>query len=148
MYNQIGAVNIMINYITKHQNSPAFFYLFRENFVKMIHIGGLNVSSLLNSKIFYSRIDFDGWPLVSEIDEEICVPYNGNLYTIRDNYQQVWKDHAEVLQECTTNEHHQITYKLNLLPGVLMDENNELMQVIGNIEDQFGNMDIFNCQAL
>ena len=76
----------MINYIVKYQNSHASFYLFRDNFVKMIHIGGLNVSQLLNSKIFYSRIDFDGWPLVSEYSEEISVPYNGNLYTIRDNY--------------------------------------------------------------
>ena len=112
----------------------------------MLAIGGMNVSQLLNSKIFYSRIDFDGWPLVSDVDNEVKVPYNGSLFDIRENYQQVWKDHPEILKRRESNEHHQITYKLNLLPGVLQCADADLMQVVGNVDSC--NMDIFDAMAM
>jgi hypothetical protein len=109
-HNQLGAINVMIDYVCKHQNHHAFFYLFKQNFVKMIHCGGINVAQLLNSRIFYTRIDFEGWPLVSQFSEEIMVPFNGNLFDIRDNYKEVWKDYEKIANPSCKYERHQITY--------------------------------------
>jgi hypothetical protein len=50
-YNQIRALNLIIKYIVEHQNSYAFSFLFKDNFIELMEKGIL-VSELLDSNIF------------------------------------------------------------------------------------------------
>ena len=49
--NQISAAQQVVDYITQHQNSFAFSFLFKENFVILLE-KGINVRELLQSDIF------------------------------------------------------------------------------------------------
>ena len=50
--NQVGAVNEIINYIVKFQNSFTSSYLFTKNMAEMIETG-ICISELLNSDVFH-----------------------------------------------------------------------------------------------
>lgn len=78
--NQLGAINLIIDYLVTYQNSYVYFFLFRENFIKLIRKGGINISVLLNSDIFYHEFDFMGWPTIHEDDNEVLAPYNGSIF--------------------------------------------------------------------
>jgi len=58
---QYVAVEKMIDYIVKYQNNFAYFFIFHSNFIDLLNIG-INVTGLLNSKIFCYELDFDHWP--------------------------------------------------------------------------------------
>lgn len=78
--NQLRAINLIIDYLVKHQNSYVYFFLFRENFIKLLRKGSINISALLNSNIFYHQFDFMGWPSIHEDDSTILAPYNNSLF--------------------------------------------------------------------
>ena len=50
-YNQIRALNLIIKYIVENQNSYAFSFLFKDNFIELME-KGIIVTELLNSNIF------------------------------------------------------------------------------------------------
>lgn len=53
----------MLDHIVKHQNSYVYSYLFEDNFVQLME-KGIEVSGLLNSRIFCHEFDFQEWPTV------------------------------------------------------------------------------------
>lgn len=133
--NQLRAINTIIEYLVKHQNSYVYFFLFRENFIKLIRKGGINIASLLESDIFYHQFDFMGWPSIHEDDSTILVPYNDSLFMLRNMYQGIFQEHPNVnsieededddgLLEAEGSDREtmqvfQISYTLNMLPAVL-----------------------------
>jgi len=77
--NQIIAVTIIIEHLTKYQNSYIYSYLFRKNLVRIIE-KGIEISSLLMSNIFCYEFDFQDWPSIHENSEEMTLPFNDNIF--------------------------------------------------------------------
>ena len=48
---QIKALDMMIAYVVKYQNTYVYSFLFEDNFMKIVDIG-ISVSDLINSDIF------------------------------------------------------------------------------------------------
>lgn len=59
--NQLRSVGLMIDYIVKNQNSYVYSFLFNKNFVDLVN-RGIQVTPLLESKIFNREFDYDEWP--------------------------------------------------------------------------------------
>ena len=59
--NQIRAVESMIKYITKYQNSYVSFFQFKSSINDLLK-KKIGVRDLFNSKIFTTTIEFDEWP--------------------------------------------------------------------------------------
>lgn len=59
--NQIKAVETIINYIVKFQNSYVSSFLFTKNFLQLVELG-LDIRPLLESRIFLYEFDLDDWP--------------------------------------------------------------------------------------
>lgn len=85
----------MNDHVVKYQNSFVFSYLYEDILVEMIE-KGLEVSSLLESNIFCFQIDFPDWPAIHSNPETIVAPFNGNIFTLRNFYQ-------ELFSECEVN---------------------------------------------
>lgn len=57
------SVNLMIEYVTVHQNSSVYSNLFLHNLVNLMN-QGITLTPLFNSKIFHQPFEFDQWPAV------------------------------------------------------------------------------------
>ena len=89
--NQVGAVNIMINYIIKYQNNYVTSYLFLKNLPVLIE-KAINIAALLESKVFNHTFDFDEWP-GNHFNEVECIrPYTGSFFQIRHHYKTVFPE--------------------------------------------------------
>ena len=77
--NQVGAINKIIWYIVKYQNSSVSSFLFLRNFPllmdKMIPVAGLLMSDVI-------RISFDAdqWPATHHNYHRMIAPYNGSMF--------------------------------------------------------------------
>lgn len=87
--NQISAVQCMIMHVVKHQNKYAFANLFIHNFVKLI-LAGLRINELLNSQVFSMKLEFNEWPSIDYITDEVILPYNGSPLNIKYRYDELF----------------------------------------------------------
>ena len=84
---------------------------------------GIEVSCLMNSKIFQYEFDYDEWPGTHTNNETYKRPYNGSIFEIRTNYKSVFpeKDFAPIENEDGTmkvmdsSKIYKIKYSINLL---------------------------------
>jgi hypothetical protein len=53
---------------------------------------GINISNLLNSKVFTVPFDFDEWPQTHFNDEQAIRPYNGSFFHLRFQYNNVFPE--------------------------------------------------------
>lgn len=72
--NQVRALAIMIDYITKYQNSYVYSYLFQDNLIKLMEMG-IEISHLLRSNVFVYKFDFQEWPSIHHENLECIRPY-------------------------------------------------------------------------
>lgn len=81
---------MIINYITKYQNSLYFSHLFEHNLIEMI-FKGADLTDLLNSSIFNHTFDYDDWPSVHHNTDKMSCPYNGSIFRLNYAYPKVFK---------------------------------------------------------
>ena len=89
--NQVKAVNELISYIVKYQNNFVSSYLFLKN-LPILMDKAISVKPLLDSDIFSSTFDFDGWPGNHSNDEECNRFYKESFYKLHLNYQTVFPE--------------------------------------------------------
>ena len=87
--NQIRAINDMIDYIIKFQNSFVFQFLFEDNFIKLLE-KGIKLAPLLQSEVFYFEFNHDEWPRVSTCGDNILAPFCGSLFHLKYKYQDIF----------------------------------------------------------
>ena len=73
--NQVGAVQVIIAYVMKYQNTWVSSFLFHKNFADIIE-KGINIKNILQSNVFNYEFDLDEWPSTHLSDEECLRPYN------------------------------------------------------------------------
>lgn len=61
--NLLRSVTIMMNYVVEYQNNYVFNNLFTHLFVDFMN-RGINVTPLLESKIFNTPFEYDEWPSI------------------------------------------------------------------------------------
>jgi hypothetical protein len=77
-----------------HQNNYTSSYLFRSCFLKLIE-KGVPLSSVLDSSIFNYNFDFDEWPSTHTDPKKYFRPFNGSLFDLRGQYENVFPDLLE-----------------------------------------------------
>jgi hypothetical protein len=77
--NQIRALNLIIKYIVKYQNSFAFHFLFDDIFLDLMD-KGIVVAPLLESDIFRHTFEAEDYPLIHTNNEKQLMPYNGSIF--------------------------------------------------------------------
>jgi hypothetical protein len=87
----VKSVDLMIDYIVTNQNSYVFANLFMNNFVDLLN-KGVEMKDLLASKIFNFEFDFDNWPATSNNTKSFLRPYNGSIFNLRHEYQNIFPD--------------------------------------------------------
>ena len=75
----------MIEYIVKYQNDYVFNNLFIHLFVDLMN-RGINVTPLLESRIFDNHFDYDEWPSINHNKEKMIVPYNQSQFHLMFQY--------------------------------------------------------------
>lgn len=96
--NQIIAVGYIINYIVRFQNNYVSSFLFNKNFPKLMQ-KGINVSPILESKIFRYQFYFDEWPSTHYNNNEAVKPYNGTVFELRQNYNSLFPEFPHKFHE-------------------------------------------------
>lgn len=92
--NQIVALNRMIEYVVKYQNTYAFSFLFEEDMHLLLE-KGIKVTSLFESKIFIYTFELEDWPIIHD-DYSSCIrPYNGSKFDLEGKYNQVFPKYAD-----------------------------------------------------
>lgn len=89
--NQIKAVNVMIDYIVKFQNTYVSSYLFLKLMPTLVE-KGIPVFGLLNSQIFECTFDYDEWPGNHQNDLEEIRPYNFSFFQLNHHYKTVFPE--------------------------------------------------------
>ena len=141
--NQIRSVNLMIDYIIKHQNSYVYSHLFNFNLVELIDKEVI-MAPLFNSQIFYHTFDFDEWPATHSNTDKMMAAYNDSMFNIRFQYpavfKKLWKkDHLKSASSDSSNQKvFKIKYILNFLTSV-SDEDGQITEAIANSDE----LDIF-----
>lgn len=129
--NQIGAIEHMIRYITRYQDTYVSSYLFQRNLNQLLEIG-ISLTTLLNSNIFSFNYEVDEWPNQHWENSRRIMPYNGSIFTLRNNYNSVFTDPAlqvrivdgEFKLAPRSNEFQdsrkvfKVSYHINLLPRI------------------------------
>jgi len=99
-------------------------FLFHRN-LKRIVDKGINITDLLDSKVFSLEFDYDLWPGSHPNNEEMLMPYNGSIFSLRSMYDTVFPDKEmqydeddENTQKLELSKIYKIKYSLNLLPQI------------------------------
>lgn len=87
--NQVRALNMIIEYCVKFQNSYYFTFLF-ENLVIEFLEKGIILKPLFESNIFHHTFEFESWPAIHQDNTEYLVPYNGSKFHLKDRYKQTF----------------------------------------------------------
>uniref|UniRef100_A0A7S3ILI3 Ion transport domain-containing protein n=1 Tax=Strombidium inclinatum TaxID=197538 RepID=A0A7S3ILI3_9SPIT len=142
--NQIRSVNLMINYIIKHQNSFVFSHLFEFNLVDLLN-KGVTMAPLFNSSIFNHTFDFDEWPATNSNTKKVLAPFNKSMFKLRFEYPDIYrniylKDHAREQKalagklDLSMQKVFKIKYQLNILTS--MSENDgSITEAISSSEE-------------
>jgi hypothetical protein len=82
---------------------------------------------LLYSKVFNVEFDFDNWPGAHTDQSYRIRAYNGNIFDLRDKYDQIFYDLEPICESKNKKGHrvYKIKYSINLLAqvGMYLDEN-------------------------
>jgi hypothetical protein len=170
--NQVGACQIIIEYIVKYQNNYASSYLFTKN-LPILTEKGIEINGLLKSNIFSFDFDYDEWPGTHTNDGKYLRPYNDSIFNIRKNYKQVFPEEefdeltnedGSIKDSIDSSKIFKIKYSINLLPQIgthiqleeggepgfeiktkrLMNQDVPFMKIVSASEE----LDIFNTVAL
>ena len=79
----------------------------------------VDVTNILQSKIFEIKFDFDQWPSNHTDENTYIRPYNGSIFNLRHCYKQIFHEKRfDKINEENEDSHKvfKVTYKLNLLP--------------------------------
>ena len=78
---------------------------------------------MLNSNVFQYNFDFDEWPGTHTVYAKYLRPYNGSIFSIRNDYYKVFPE--QELREIDENDKdvdnskiYKIKYMINLLPSI------------------------------
>lgn len=120
--NQVKAVNLMIDYISKYQNSYVSSYLFKNN-LPIIMEKGIVISKLIcdDSSIFKITFDYDDWPGIHTDDSKLIRPYTDSYFNIRFHYNTCFpeEEYASIEGKDVGGEQvFKIKYSINLLPSI------------------------------
>ena len=74
----MSSVNLMIDYMVKHQNSHVFADLFYRNFAELANKGA-TLKPLLESAIINFSFDYNEWPSTHADTTRMIRPFNGSL---------------------------------------------------------------------
>jgi len=96
--NQIGALNLMIQYIIEHQNNFCYFNLFNDNLLELFK-KGIKLAPLLESDIFCHRFEEPDWPIVHIDNSSMIKPYNGSIFNLNGKYKAVFGEDLKKEQE-------------------------------------------------
>ena len=82
--NQTEALNAIVRYIVKYQNSFVYSYLFEKNLAMLLE-KGIYLKDLLESEIICHEFDFDEneWPQTHTDNRYMIKPYNMSVFYIR-----------------------------------------------------------------
>lgn len=119
--NQVQGLNLIINYIIKFQNNFTSSFLFNKNFSVLME-QGIEVTALLNSKVFSVTFDYDDWPGNHPNDETCIRAYNGSYFDIRQMYEEVFPEgeFSPDLKQKDKSKIFKIKYSVNLLGQIGM----------------------------
>jgi len=144
--NQVNSVNLMIDYIVKYQNNYEFANLFENNFVDLLN-KGVHMNSLLRSKVFCYRFDFDEWPATSWNTKRQLAPYNNSIFKLRFYYEGTFFKIVEKELDPEFNEKNhrylKIKYQCNLLSS-MSEKEGSIMDAIANSDE----IEIFNAETV
>ena len=125
-------MQLIIDHIVNYQDNYVSFQLFRGNFAELMH-KGLTLTPLFSSQIFYKKLEFEDWPSAHSCLDKMLVPYNGSLFEMRYNYDEIYPTLGDPINEeskefvsdkkTVSNTFYSITYKVNLLASILINEN-------------------------
>lgn len=136
-YNQVRAINLIIDYMVKFQNSFAYNFIFQDIFLKLLK-KGISVGPLLQSKIFCYQFDVEQWPVVHPSNSYQIKPYNGSIFQLKYQYKNLF---PELQNPRTDEKYYKIKYTLNLLPCTTyadgrMINMSELMAALEHTEER------------
>lgn len=122
--NQVGACQIILEYIVKYQNNFASSYLFTKILPQLCE-KGIEIRNLLKSNIYNYDFDFDDWPGTHSNEQMYRRPYNGSIFELRHKYKEVFpedefddftNEDGSVKESIDSSKIFKIKYTLNLLP--------------------------------
>ena len=120
--NQVKAVNLMIDYISKYQNSYVASYLFRHNLPTIMEKGIENTKLICDeSMIFKIPFDFDDWPGIHTDDETLIRPYNDSYYNVKFHYKSCFPEEEYDSidgKDIGDSAVYKIKYSINMLPSI------------------------------
>jgi hypothetical protein len=88
---------------------------------------GIEISQLLESKIFSFDFDYDEWPGTHSNDQKYRRPYNDSIFNVRKNYRQVFPEEefdeltnedGSIKDSIDSSKIFKIKYSINLLPQI------------------------------
>jgi hypothetical protein len=134
--NQVRGVQLILDHIVNYQNSYVSFTLFR-GILGDLMSKGLVLEPLLSSDIFYKKLEFEDWPSAHSCLDKILVPYNGSLFEMRYNYDEIYPTLGDPINEEAqdgeqkaagggSSTFYSIAYRVNLLPSVLTADDLDL----------------------
>lgn len=91
--NQVKAINLMIEYISKYQNNFVSSYLFRHNLPTLME-KGIAIENLIcdESSIFKVQFDFDEWPSNHTDEDTYIRAYNASYFHVRFHYKECFPE--------------------------------------------------------
>jgi hypothetical protein len=118
--NQVRALNKIIEFIVKCQNSYFFSFLFEDNAIDLLE-KGIIMKPLFESNIFHPTFEFEHWPVIHKDPNDYIMPYNGSKFHLKDKYKTVFgflgqSDEEE--NDSKEQKFYKIKYSLNLLPRI------------------------------
>ena len=146
----MGAVQVIVNYITKYQNNIQSSFLFMSNFGDLLD-RGTKLLKLLKSNVFVNEIECEGWPATHINDEECLRPYNENMFLIMHDYRVVYpEEDFKPMDENDdsmkdTSKLVKIKYTINILPSMGYHMSRTKCPYTGAIMSEFKNSDINIC---
>jgi hypothetical protein len=89
--NQVRAIDLIIDYLVKYQNTYTSSFLFKKN-MHLIFEKGIEVGALLESKIFNMEFEYEEWPGIHVNNETVRRPYNNSIFKLRTSYDSLFPE--------------------------------------------------------
>ena len=89
--NQIGAIEVILDYIVENQNVYHSSFLFNKNLGDILK-KGIKIKKLLDSKVYNYEFEFDEWPNSHTNNESFLKPYNLSIFELRNNYRAIFPE--------------------------------------------------------
>ena len=80
----------MVDHIAEYQNKFSFANLFIHNIVALLQ-SGIMLNDIF-STVFTFKIEFNEWPSLHQIEENIVLPYNESPCDLRYKYKSIFNE--------------------------------------------------------